>query len=67
MSATVLTLLYAVADTSGIPPGVPSELAIESTPTDLVGGQAAADPDLWLYRKRNLGTPRCYTAGFRSK
>jgi DNA-directed RNA polymerase specialized sigma24 family protein len=36
MSATVLAQLYAVADTSGIPPGVPSEFEIECAPTDLV-------------------------------
>ena len=36
MSTTVLALLYAVADTSGIPPGVPSEFEIECAPTDLV-------------------------------
>src|SRR5579863_5380899 len=84
MSATVLALLYAVADTSGIPPGVPSEFEIESAPTDLVEAEAivedatqenaaadqptmlpdaqapAADPDLWLYRKRTIGLLRRY-------
>ncbi|MGB6676762.1 MAG: hypothetical protein WBE44_08735 [Terriglobales bacterium] len=86
MSATVLALLYAVADTSGMPPGVPSEFETESTPTDLVEAEAivedaaqensvaaageptmlpdtqapAADPDLWLYRKRTVGLLRRY-------
>ena len=36
MSTNVIALLHAVADTSGIPPGVPSEFEIESAPTDLV-------------------------------
>jgi hypothetical protein len=40
MSTTVLALLYAVADTSGIPPGVPPEFEIESAPTDLVEAEA---------------------------
>jgi DNA-directed RNA polymerase specialized sigma24 family protein len=43
MSTTVLALLYAVADTSGIPPGVPSEFEIESAPTDLVEAEAIVE------------------------
>ena len=84
MSTNVIALLYAFADTSGIPPGVPSEFEIECTPTDLVEAEAivedtaqenstadqptmlpdtqapAADPDLWLYRKRTVGLLRRY-------
>jgi hypothetical protein len=86
MSATVLDRLYAFAETFGIPPDATSELAIESTPTDLVQAEAivedaaqedsaaaadqptifpdpqapAADPDLWLYRKRTVGLLRRY-------
>ncbi len=86
MSTSVIALLYAFADTSGIPPGVPSEFEIECTPTDLVEAEAivedaaqensvaaadqptmlpdtqapAADPDLWLYRKRTVGLLRRY-------
>jgi hypothetical protein len=84
MSTNVIALLYAFADTSEIPPGVPSEFEIECTPTDLVEAEAivedtaqenstadqptmlpdtqapAADPDLWLYRKRTVGLLRRY-------
>jgi DNA-directed RNA polymerase specialized sigma24 family protein len=43
MSTNVIALLYAVADTSGIPPGVPSEFEIESAPTDLVEAEAIVE------------------------
>jgi hypothetical protein len=86
MSATVIDRLYAFAETFAIPPDVTTELAIESTPTDLVEAEVivedaaqedsaaaadqptifpdtqapAADPDLWLYRKRTVGLLRRY-------
>jgi DNA-directed RNA polymerase specialized sigma24 family protein len=43
MSTNVIALLYAVADTSGIPPGIPSEFEIESAPTDLVEAEAIVE------------------------
>ena len=43
MSTNVIALLYAFADTSGIPPGVPSEFEIECTPTDLVEAEAIVE------------------------
>lgn len=66
MSATILAQLYAFAETPGVPPGVPPEVEIEPTPTDLVEAMSpdtpapAADPDLWLYRKRTVGLLRRY-------
>jgi DNA-directed RNA polymerase specialized sigma24 family protein len=43
MSTNVIALLYAVADTSGIPPGIPSEFEIESAPTDLIEAEAIVE------------------------
>jgi hypothetical protein len=100
MSATVIAQLYAVAETSGMPPCdfestlaegdehlvsvttdfIPAGVAeIDPTPTDpaeaeMIGEDTppvspmpaedapvpAADPDLWLYRKRTVGLLRRY-------